>query len=150
MNHLTLNVIEVGDEFDKPPQRLQILIDGNSFLDLVREVELPWATREGYPGLAGSYIWFQPYRWVVDRDLSAAELPEGGSKHICFLVCGCEHLGCKTFSGQISRHGGTVVWSNFRNDNRGPNWRLDALGPFVFDLEQYQAEIGGIEIIPDG
>jgi hypothetical protein len=152
-NCLSLKSIDDLDEYDKPCKRLQILIDGASFLDLVREVELPYATLEGRPEGAGKYIWMRPYRWAVDA-LSAAALAEGYGKRRIFLQCDCEILGCWPLQGNISLQDGMVVWDGFENDHRGPDspaghWRHDLLGPFLFDPEPYQAEIDGIDVIPD-
>lgn len=153
MNRLDLTAIDAVDEYDRPCKRLQILIDGVSFLDLVREVELPYATQSGTPELAGKYIWMRPYHWALDA-LSAVALAEGYGKRLIFLQCDCEELGCWPLQGDISLQDGMVVWDGFENYHRGPDapsghWRHDLLGPFVFDLEQYQAKVAKVEIIPD-
>lgn len=153
MNHLTLNAIDDVDESDKLCKRLQILIDGASFRELVREVELPFAKKAGSPSLAGRYVWLRPYRWAVDH-LSTADLADGCGKRRIFLQCDCEILGCWPLHGDISLQDGMVVWNGFENYHRGPgsaagHWRHDRLGPFVFALDQYQAQVNGVAVIDD-
>jgi hypothetical protein len=44
-------------------QGVEVRIDGRDLLDLVRAVELPQATADGQPELAGSYGGLTPDAW---------------------------------------------------------------------------------------
>jgi hypothetical protein len=52
MNRLELRPVATGR---RNRFTVQILIDGRDLIDLVRAIELPFATAEGHPDIAGGY-----------------------------------------------------------------------------------------------
>jgi len=111
---------------------VQVLIDGRDLLDRVKEVELPQATADGQPDLAGSYQGLTPEQWEA--------LPEQyGDGRAAVLGCICGEVGCWPFRVRITWRSDTVTWSDFQQQNRG--WSHETLGPFVFAREQYEAAV---------
>lgn len=114
---------------------VRVLIGGRDLIDLAREAELPDATDDGEPGLAGAYRGLRPDQWV--------DLPEQyGDGRAAVLGCVCGEVGCWPLRVRIRRLGGTVVWSDFDQPNRG--WSCDTLGPFVFLTEEYDRAVAAV------
>jgi hypothetical protein len=121
-----------------------VFINGRRLVDLVREVEQPFAEQEGHPDLAGGYE-------GIDADL--AFLPSqhllGGAepkRGVAILECGtCSIDGCWPLTATITLEGETVIWSDFeqphRSSRKPPVWSYEKLGPFVFDRTQYEAAL---------
>jgi hypothetical protein len=113
----------------------QILVDGHDLIGLVRVVELPQATEQGQPDLAGSYHYLEPFEW--------ADLPERGEDgRAAVLRCTSGEVGCWPLRVRITRHGGVVTWSDFQQPFR--NWSYDGFGPFHFREDEYDAAVAGI------
>jgi hypothetical protein len=58
------------------------------------------------------------------------------------LGCTCGVSECWPLLVRITRKGGTVVWSDFRQPNRA--WKHERLGPFTFAREQYEAALAAV------
>ena len=115
---------------------VQVLINGRDLLDRVRAVELPQATADGQPDLAGSYEGLAPHQWI--------ELPERGEDGSAAVYrCGdCGELGCWPLRVRIVRRGGTVTWRDFQQPHRG--WTYERLGPFTFREDEYDRAVAGV------
>ncbi|MGE0490939.1 MAG: hypothetical protein AB7S38_17160 [Vulcanimicrobiota bacterium] len=116
----------------------ECLIDGRRLLDLLREVELPQAKKDGTPSVAGSY---GPglYRDVFEtsKELAAS----GGAKEVVGLLCECGAWGCWNLSFIIQIGDEAVTWRDFSHSHR--DWDYRQLGPFVFEREQYLVATAG-------
>jgi hypothetical protein len=112
---------------------VRVLIDGRDLIDLVREVEAPWAAADGQPELSGGYAGLWPEAW---RELP--EQDEAGRAAI--LACECGEVGCWPLHARITRSEASVTWSDFAQPHR-PEWRHDRLGPFVFERAAYDRAI---------
>lgn len=134
--------------------RYSIFINGKNIIDMVKEIELPFAQNEGDPSKAGGYIGFN------DRDLKHCfnSFVTDGKMYI--LGCGvCGISRCWPLIVQITTTANTIQWSDFVNPFHGPEypemiWDYTSLGPFLFDRKNYVSEftraleaLGG-EIIP--
>ena len=125
MNEIELRLIPGGEG----GRLVHVLIDGRDLLDRVREVELPQATADGQPDLAGSYRALTPAQWEI--------LPEQyGDGRGAVLGCTCGEVGCWPLRVRITWGTDTVVWSDFEQPNRP--WSYERLGPFVFARKQYE------------
>lgn len=144
MDELYLDVSQRMDpHIGIPYYEVDIVINGRELIDLVREVELPFAEAEGQPELADRYqnhtsdIIFLPSRHF---------LPETGADITDVFICFCGESYCWPLRAQITVEEERITWSDFhqphRRDPKGPVWRYDGLGPFVFDRRQYEAELG--------
>lgn len=128
---------------------VNIFINGCNLVDMVREVELPFAASEGRPHLAGKYvglpleaILFPSRRLLGDRE----ERYDDWGDRISVLGCGCGVVGCWPLQVVIAATEDRVTWSGFEQPHRR-RWDHGALGPFVFDRNEYEAALQGA---PDG
>jgi len=125
---------------------VRISINGRDMIDLVREVELPFATREGRPQLAGAYAYFGPVATFLPSRhfLGEPTYDWSDGQGRCYLLsCTCGWPDCWPLSARIELREHEVIWSDFRQPHRGPQcergeWRYDGLGPFAFDRELYE------------
>lgn len=134
-----------------------IVVDGVPLVDLVRELELPYAEAEeadragdfpDYPPgkfaqeLAGDYAPLSTkFNWPSRHFLGEpVELPHGGDDGETMLLgCTCGINDCWALLATIVLTEESVTWSGFRNNSR--DWDLSGLGPFVFSRSQYEASL---------
>ncbi|QIN82350.1 hypothetical protein GBA63_06555 [Rubrobacter tropicus] len=132
-----------------PIDTVDIFVNGRSLLDLVREVELPFATRDGRPDRAGSYVGlpaeaiFMPSRRLLGVPDDRYDDWEGR-----ISVLGCGVVGCWPLHARITVQDDAVVWDDFEQPHRR-RWRHDRLGPFVFEREEYEAALRGAPDLRD-
>ena len=131
MHRLALRV-QRGQEIDVDTVR--VLIDGVDLATLVRPVELPHATAEGHPEIAGAYDGLPPDDWKA--------LPEryDTDDRVAVLACVCGEVGCWPLRVRIEVADRVVRWSDFQQPHR-PEWSYAGFGPFVFDRLEYDTEI---------
>ena len=127
---------------------LVILVNGRELIDLIHEVELPFARAEGSPGIAGGYAWL-PARLVLPpaRHFLGEPVPlYGGSAKAALLECSCGVPGCWPLYARIEVAERTVAWRDFEQPHRSPDrgrsssWSYDGLS-FRFDRAAYEAEL---------
>ena len=135
------------------PGEVRIIIDGADLIDLAREVELPFATREGSPDIAGGYAGLK--RAAVTPP-STHFLGEPNSRihewsdRIQVLECdGCREPGCWPLFCRIEVTEDRVRWSDFEQPHRsgsggGSKWDHRDLGPFEFDRAQYERALAAL------
>ncbi|NUP11779.1 MAG: hypothetical protein HOW73_37505 [Polyangiaceae bacterium] len=139
-------------EFVRQPYRdgdrasgLRILINGIDLVELVRLVELPFASAEGSPSIAGAYAGLPPEEVCPPSrhfyGEPSNELLHSRSK-VQILGCECGEPGCWPLLCAITVAGEVVRWSGFEQPHRAgrddrPSWPYDQLGPFEFDRSQY-------------
>jgi hypothetical protein len=126
MNEIELRLVP-ADDGDDP--LIHVLIDGRALIDRAREVELPQATADGQPDLAGSYQALTRAQWEATPE-------QHGYGRATVLGCICGEPGCWPLRVRIRWRGDTVTWSDFTQPYRG--WSYEGLGPFVFSREQYR------------
>lgn len=124
-----------------------ITVNGVSLIELVAEVERPFATEEGHPDMAGQYqglpadLAFLPSTYLLESE---------GEK-TALLICSCGEIGCWLLEARITVQKDVVIWSDLEQPHRGPNshhhWRYDSFGPFVFDRQQYLSSLAERPII---
>jgi REP element-mobilizing transposase RayT len=121
--------------------RLKIEVDGRDLIELVREVELPFATAEGRPEHAGAY--HGPPAEHVRRG-ARQFLP--ARKHLTAQLLGCEcgEPDCRPLLAEIELGRETVSWSRFRRGRRA-DWSHDRLGPFVFSRSAYEKALAALQ-----
>jgi hypothetical protein len=117
------------------------IVNGVRLAELARAVELPIAIAAGeprfagkYAGLWGSFLW--PSRHYLDEPREYCF----GDGDTTLLGCTCSVAGCWPLSAIVSVDEHSVRWSGFRMGFR--DWDLSALGPFVFDRDQYERALG--------
>lgn len=125
---------------------LDILEDDRDFLEILREIERPFASAEGHPDLAGAYK-------ALPVGIVLADLAGEKAEKVSLYDCECGCFGCWPLLVQISVCEKTISWSNFEQPHRGPNsraswWNYGELGPFEFDREQYFATLNKVASDP--
>jgi hypothetical protein len=125
-----------------------IEINGRDFIDMVREIERPYASK-----LAGAYQgifpWsnFDPVRYfLAEQDVF---LDSNGK--LAVLGCTCGEVECWPMMTKISVNQETVSWTNFEQPHRGPrapkgHWKYSHLGPFIFDRQEYTIALKNLEV----
>lgn len=136
MDHIELQWHEREEHHLEPGKELHILINGQSLIDRVRPVELPFAQAEGHPNLAGQY------GWLSDVDCEIQHLK---TEECMVLGCNCGISDCWPLTTEVSLDEDIVCWSGFRNCHRAEGhthaWDHSALGPFTFDRQQYETAV---------
>jgi hypothetical protein len=149
MDIISLHVEIVGSQANRA---VAICINGRNLVELVREVELPFAAREGHPKIAGKYVGlpashlFLPSRHLLS---DPAPLYESRGK-TQVLGCKCGEAGCWPLFLRVNLGDKAVIWSDFeqphrRSSSAASHWKYDQLGPFTFDRQQYEVAITGPE-----
>lgn len=131
---------------------LEYLVDGVSFLELVRQAELPDARAEQAeraeefapepaPLLAGDYM-YAPRRTVEELlgERAGVYPPDDAEPGETMLLgCTCGVDGCWALMAKIMVTEATVTWSGFRNTHR--DWNYDAIGTLSFPRRQYEESL---------
>lgn len=138
MDHIELQWHDHEIHHLGPGKELHILINGQSLIDLVRSIELPFAELEDSPDIAGAYSWLIAEYCEIQR-LTTEE---------CMVLgCNCGIPECWPLATRVSFSENVVNWSNFRNwhtESRTNPWDYSALGPFTFDRQQYETAVRGL------
>ena len=111
---------------------VEISVDGEDLLSLVRQVEEPYAAAEQAPSLAGRY---QALLAEVLLEKPSYFLRGDAKVALYRCICGCDI--CWPLLVRISSTRDLVVWSEFEQPHR-PAWRYQRLGPLVFTRRDYQ------------
>jgi hypothetical protein len=140
---------------------VEFRINGTPFIDLVREIELPFANEEydariasgevaedlGLRGfLAGNYLYpnskfFRHTRNFLGEPYRHGFITDPGdprNQKSLLLGCTCGITDCWFLLASISVTTDTVRWADFCQFHR--DWSYP-LGPFVFDRIQYEAQL---------
>lgn len=138
-------------------QQVEILINDRSLLDIIYEVELPFARKEfdeqmkiegerigESDDLAGDYLYLSPEETYLPAqnffgepyhsDFCIEENDPSYNKSL-LLSCTCGVIECWFLLADITVNKTTVTWANFQQFHR--DWVYD-LGPFIFDRQQYE------------
>lgn len=127
-------------------REIQLLIDGRSLVDRLRDYEEPFARGESHRSLAGAYAGLQA-EYTAKAHFLGADADEDG--RTCLLICTCGEAGCWPMLARITLDADTVTWSDFLQPHRcedsvAGQWDYSAFGPFQFEREQYELELAKI------
>lgn len=135
---------------DRVVDVVSIFINDRNMIDLIRELELPFARREGHPDLAGSYLGLPPDVMLFPSRYLLGEGEDfwDDDGKVSLYGCVCGEVGCWPLRATVTVTLDTVVWSDFEQPHRGPDypveyWKYDHFGPFVFNRAQYEAQLAG-------
>lgn len=144
MNKVFFNVVG-KQKFDSGYELLtaSIVVDNESLADLIKTYELPMATKEGNPDLAGDYGAIEiGYSSVEKYYLGLEEAGWGDDQDKTILLgCVCGVAGCWPLLCKITVEGDKVVWSDFEQPHRDEDWDYTDFSGFVFDKQQYKNAI---------
>ncbi len=136
--------LEIGERDDPANgivDAVDVLVNGRNLVDMLRDVELPFAAYEGKPDLAGRYVGLPPEDVFLPSPRLLGEPTtyydhDSAEGKIAVLGCVCGVVGCWPFRVRITLRADVVVWSDFEQPHRA-RWRYDEMRPFVFDRAQY-------------
>lgn len=124
-------------------------IDGRALPDIVEEFERSRGLTDpagGYGGLIPSFFsfgaldqYFLGRSGFVDLDDRAGRL--------FVLGCECGEVGCWPLQCAVRVTDGTVSWFDFAQPHR-PGRDYSAFGPFVFERQQYEDALRGLNSAP--
>jgi hypothetical protein len=123
---------------------VEIFVNDRALREIMTEVELPFATAEGQPVLAGSYgpIWtFDAPRALIShfRGESSSQIRWDSEDKTVLMGCGgCGEMECWPLTARITFEGDLVRWTDFEQEAR-PDWRYDV--QFTFERKQYEAAL---------
>jgi len=117
-------------------------IDGRLLCDIIREVELPYAEREGHPSIAGKYSGIPEEMAFLPSQHFLGE-PEplycGEEGTVYLMVCDCGEPGCWPFEARVTITEAEVRWSTFRQPHR-PSWDYSHF-TLRFNRDQYESAL---------
>jgi hypothetical protein len=116
---------------------VSIYVDDIPLRDLARHAELPYASAEGRPDLAGQYAGLlagPDILWPSRHFLGEPVLHAGGRTYLLGCVCG--FADCWNLTARITLARGTVAWSDWATGHR--DWDLTAIGTLTFGRGQYE------------
>ena len=137
MDKLKVSIVEAVDDNDGVYVGAQLQINGVSFMDMVRQAELPMAQQEDSPGLAGCYGWCYGTRGFIAELMQRSN---NSGQSVSLLQCSCGEPGCWLLDAHIDVGETTVTWRDFRQSRR-ESWDYTGLGPFHFDRSEYEREL---------
>lgn len=118
---------------------VEIYINNRELVDILREIEKPFAEEEGHPNLAGGYGHNIPQ--ILYKDFTEALIPETysqlyGVELLCCKDCGVP--GCWSPKAKIRQDEEFVYWEDFCQNHR-KNWVYNL--SYKFAKAEYEAEM---------
>jgi hypothetical protein len=125
---------------------IEIKIDGESVVALLKAFEMPFARAEGSPSIAGGYSGLPvsshllPFRHFFGEQ---ADLETRDGRVELLLCRDCGETGCWPMLARIDVGETVITWSTFQQPHRtgggkSAHWDYSHFGPFHFDREQYE------------
>ena len=132
---------------------VNIKIDDIPLAEIMREIELPMAEKEGKPQLAGGYdaigIPKNPEKYFLGQEVFSYDDEEDEEK-IEVQECACGSDGCWPLLCKVEVGDKTVIWKDFEQPHRSVDsaasyWDYSGFDGFVFGKEQYMEALKGIK-----
>ncbi len=123
---------------------VDIVIDGQRLIDILKRIEAPYATAEGVPEIAGQYHSLSIITTLLPSRhfLNAPHPILSHAEKTAILVCECGCEGCWDFVCRMTFSENTVTWTDFEQVHRG--WDYSELGTLVFDRKAYEDQFSRI------
>lgn len=139
LNFEMFDPVEAGEEWaitwGSNHKVVEIYVDGKKLLDIIREIEVPYANEEGYPELAGAYGHISPRELYVDLSTVLIDNSNTCDKRVNLFCCGsCGEIICWSVSFLVKEDERYVYWYDFRHEHR--NWEYNLT--YKFDKEEYE------------
>ncbi len=123
-----------------------IFVNGKSFRDIIKQAELPSATRNGEQNKAGTYCWLTVSE-LVEELTEVRNLNDVNYIEPRIMDCGCGCDGCWPLHVKIVETEDRVSWSGFYNPHKIDSdmteipWDYSGMREYRFDKKQYYDEI---------
>lgn len=119
---------------------LRIIIDGRDLCEFVREAELPFATQEGHPEIAGNYAGLPPEdvpsKHLLGQPAESYNHDDGRTQ---VLMCDCGEPGCWPLLCRIAVDETRVRWFDFIQPHRSKSSQIPWQYPHLqFEFERLQ------------
>ena len=112
---------------------VEIYVDGEKLLDIIREIEAPYAKEEGYPELAGAYGHISPKDLYFGLGTALIENSDACDNKVYLFCCeDCGDILCWSISFMVKEDEKYVYWYDFKHEHR--NWKYDLT--FRFEKEE--------------
>lgn len=109
---------------------VEIYLNGVELIEILRVIEVPYASKEGHPNLTGAYGHITPEE--LCKNLTEYET------EVELLCCsGCGDSGCWSILIDIEKDADYVYWKAFKHNHR--EWKYDI--SYQFDREAYEKEL---------
>ena len=152
LNRLELKMASGKYEYGEDFEEVQIFIDGQSLIGILREIERPLVEQENPSTVPGDYRGLNKRFITRHHFLGQPDIFYGKAEDkIALLDCPCGVAGCWTFAAKITETADAFVWSDFEQIHRNgetsevPWGYHHALGSFVFDKREYLEEVRKLE-----
>ena len=118
---------------------VNIQVDEKPLAELMRAYELPMATNEGHPELAGAYAAIKTASASLEQYYLGKTGADWGidQDKTLLLGCACGVAGCWPLLCKIDVGDDTVTWSGFEQPHRDEDWDYSEFAGFVFEKQQY-------------
>jgi hypothetical protein len=132
MEEIHFEIGERDDPVDGTGETVVIFVNDRDLPGITREVELPFAARDGKPELAGNHVGlppetvFLPSHRLLGRTEGCDEDWDGK-----FAVLGCGVVGCWPLRVKTTPREATSLWHDFKQPQHR-HWRQDGLEPLIF------------------
>ena len=121
-----------ADDYDIS-EAVEIYINKREMIELLKEIETPFASAEGHINIAGAYGHLTPGQLY-------SELTDSGE---CALLCcnDCGFIGCWSVMVNVERDDSYVYWKEFRHNHR--DWKYNI--SYKFDRLEYESALKQLE-----
>ncbi|MEE0059702.1 MAG: hypothetical protein UE295_02615 [Acutalibacteraceae bacterium] len=133
---------EAWTELYEISKAVEIYINNTELINILYELEKPYATSEGNPSLAGRYGHLTPKEFF--DNLTKAKTPDEYHKEYGteILCCdGCGDSGCWSICVFIKYDDDYVYWYKFRHNHR--DWKYDI--SYKFDKTEYEKTLEALK-----
>ena len=122
-------------EFKSTQKVVEIYLNGRELVEILKEIETPYALEEGHPSLAGAYGHNYAKELYADLTETMTEGTYCHEKGVELLCCsGCGDKGCWSVLVMVKQDEDYVYREQFRNNHR--KWNYDIA--FQFTKKDYE------------
>jgi hypothetical protein len=142
MDEIRFEIGERDDPVDGTGETVVIFVNDRGLPGITREVELPFAARDGKPELAGNHVGlppetvFLPSHRLLGRTEGRDDNWDGK-----FAVLGCGVVGCWPLRVKTTPREATSLWHDPKQPHHR-HWRHGGLEPLILSRAPYTSALG--------
>ena len=144
MDEIRFEIGERDDPVDGTGETVVIFVNDRDLPRITREVELPFAARNGMPELAGNHVGLPPETVFLPshRLLGRTEgRDDDWDGKFAVLGCGCGVVGCWPLRVKTTPREATSLWHDPKQPHHR-HWRHSGLEPLIFGRAPYTSALG--------
>ena len=142
MEEIHFEIGERDDPVDGTGETVVIFVNDRDLPGITREVELPFAARDGKPELAGNHVGLPPETvFLPSHRLLGRTEGRDDDRDGKFAVLGCGVVGCWPLRVKTTPREATSLWHDFKQPQHR-HWRQDGLEPLIFGRAPYTSALG--------